>query len=39
MERIIASAYLVKPEFMVNGKIYQTNRKGQSYETIRTAYY
>lgn len=27
MERIIASAYLVKPEFIVNGKIYQTNRK------------
>lgn len=27
MERIIASAYLVKPEFMVNGTIYQTNKK------------
>ena len=27
MERIIASAYLVKPEFIVNGTVYQTSKK------------
>lgn len=27
MERIIAAAYLVKPEFAISGTIYQTGRK------------
>ena len=27
MERIIASAYLVKPEFIANGTVYQTGKK------------
>ena len=27
MERIIASAYLVKPEFIVNGTVYKTGTK------------
>ena len=27
MERIIASAYLVKPEFIVNGMVYKTGTK------------